>query len=60
MIVHSFTSAPSVNSPRHGYRLRMSGAVPANCDCSYHSSRNLGSVESDEGSSSVAKEATEE
>ncbi|XP_059090959.1 RILP-like protein homolog isoform X2 [Tigriopus californicus] len=41
----------SVNSPRHGYKVRLSGGGGggglANCDCSYHS-KNFSSVESDE------------
>ncbi len=52
-----------VNSPRHGYKVRMRG--PANCDCSYHAksnNRQLSSIESDgDGDTEVstAKEALE-
>ena len=56
-------SSSSVNSPRHGYKVRMSGGPVTNCDCSYHSRNNRGSVESDEAvegrTATVAKDATE-
>ena len=66
MWLYTFSSS-SVNSPRHGYKVRMSGGPVTNCDCSYHSRNNRASVESDEavdgggdGSrATVAKDATE-
>ena len=64
-------SASTVNSPRHGYKVRLAAvgaAGAANCDCSYHAghntssegNRHLGSIESDDGADNVAeaKEAT--
>ena len=61
--VCSFSSS-SVNSPRHGYKVRMSGGPLTNCDCSYHSRNNRASVESEEAAevgsrATVAKDATE-
>ena len=59
------SSSSSVNSPRHGYKVRMSSGGPVtNCDCSYHSRNNRASVESEEAAevgsrATVAKDATE-
>ena len=51
----------SVNSPSHGYKVRMTSAGMADCGCSYHSHRHESSVESDEGtvtSSSVSEDVS--
>ena len=56
--MRTLCSESSVNSPRHGYRVRMSAGPPTNCDCSYHSRNRVQSVESDGGSESAAAAAT--
>ena len=55
----SSLSTSSVNSPSRGYKVRLTSAGLAECGCSYHSHRHESSVESDEGSSSLAVAAGE-